>query len=402
MERSTLPYGSQLVVRRDAAVATVAIELWFRAPSTGFETPTPGLAKYAATAIAASKLGTSPALDKVIKNVGGRFAISAYPDAVAIAASVPSGSEGTVIKALTTAYFTPVITQQGMRSGLLDVVIASTQARFDVEQTLRDSVFGLLFKSGPAHYATGPQTAGSLGQVSLATLQSFAGKAFRSSNSVLTVAGNTRANIPSLMAGGRADGTPELAPVDSTPASAPETATRVFSEDGVGLGWLGPAIADNKAATAMDFISDYLFRADTGLVARAADAAAPDVYLSGQFVTLHNPGVMLVEIAGKQTPLVRARVLAAIEKMRTPLAAAEFAAARSAFEYHILSDSQTPLNQADNFGWYTIEGDAAYAPSDEGRKYLQTASSLDAAYVAQTVVHYLNAPAVVELKGSNK
>lgn len=402
MERSTLPYGSQLVVRRDAAVATVAIELWFRAPSTGFETPVPGLAKYAATAIAASKLGSGPALDKVIKNVGGRFAISAYPDAVAISASVPSGSEGSVIRALTTAYFTPVITAQGMRSGLLDVVIASTQARFDVEQTLRDSVFGVLFTSGPAHYATGPQTAGALGGVSLAMLQSFAAKAFRSSNSVLAVAGNTRANIASLMTGGRTDGTPELAPVDSTPATAPAAATRAFSEDGVGLGWLGPAIADNKAATAMDFISDYLFRADTGLVARSADIAAPDVFLSGQFVTLHNPGVMLVEIAGSQTPVVRARVLAAIEKMRTPLSATEFAAARSAFEYHILTDSQTPLSQADNFGWYSIEGDAMYAPSDEGRKYMQAAASLDPAYVAQVVARYLNAPAVVELKGVSK
>ena len=46
--------------------------------------------------------------------------------------------------------------------------------------------------------------------------------------------------------------------------------------------------------------------------------------------------------------------------MRRPLDAKTFAAALAAFEYHLLSDLQTPSEMADNFDWYVVEGNAAY------------------------------------------
>jgi len=92
MQRSQLPFGSTLIVRRDDSVASVAIELWFRAPSIGYDNPpVEGLAMYAANAIAASKTTDGFSVSDTIKSVGGRFAITTYPDAVSIAAAVPAG-----------------------------------------------------------------------------------------------------------------------------------------------------------------------------------------------------------------------------------------------------------------------------------------------------------------------
>ncbi|MDP9017947.1 MAG: hypothetical protein M3N19_06485, partial [Candidatus Eremiobacteraeota bacterium] len=317
MQHTTLPFGSTLIVRRDPAVATVALELWFRAPSVGFNQPAPGLARYAATAIAASKANDGVSLSDLIKSVGGRFAISAYPDAISVAASVPAGTEARVLRAMTAAYFTPVVTVEGMHGGLRDVVVAATQQRFDPEGTLHDGIFGLLFSSGPAHYAGVPSSAQALGQITMDGLKAFAGRAFRSSNAIIAVAGNVQTDLSGAIVAGKVDGERMLAPIDSVRAPQPASTTRPFAEDGVGLGWVGPSIADPKAATALDFIADYLFRPETGVVARASAVDAPDAFLSGQFVTLHDPGVMLVEIAGKHYDAVRLRAQTEIARLHT-------------------------------------------------------------------------------------
>lgn len=402
VERSTLPFGSQVIMRRDPTVATVALELWFRAPSIGYDEPTPGFARYAATAVAASRLAGGHTLSDVIKSLGGRFAISDYPDAVAIAVSVPAGSEARVLKAMTTAYFSPVLSADGMHVALRDVVIAGTQRHFDPEGTLRDAVFAQLFTDGPAHFSTLPAAAQGLAHVTLENLRTFAARAFRSSNAVITIAGNANFDVSGAIGGARVDGQTMQPPIDSTPAPGGGSGSGAFAEDAIGLGWTGPPISDPKAATALDFIADYLFRPDVGLVAKTLSASDPDVFMNGTFVTLHNPGVMLVQIAGKNSAPARDEVLSAVEKMRAPMDARAFAAARAAFEYHILTDSQTPLGQADNFGWYTIEGDPSYSPADDSRRYLKIADTLDAAYVAKVARQYLGAPAVVELKGTQK
>lgn len=401
VDRSQLPTGSTLIVRRDATVPTVAIELWFRVPSTGFGNPIVGLSRYAATAIAASKSSDGMSVSQLIKGIGGRFLISAYPDAVSIAASVPAGTERRMLRALTRAYFSPILAADATRGALRDVVVAGTQERLDPEATLHDALFAQLFTSGPAHYAALPSNGAALGRVSLAELRQFAARAFRSSNAVLTVAGDAPADLSASVTAGRVDGRAMESVLDSTRAPA-TTTTKPYAEDAVGLAWFGPPISDARAATALDFIADYLFRADTGVVARADRAEAGDALLSGQFVTLHDPGVMLVEMAGKQLDLVRAHVEEQIERIKHPLSENDFAAARRAFEYHILSDSETPLSTADNFGWYALEGDPLYAPSDDGAKYLQSVESLDPAYVARVAQQYLGTPTVVQLKAGSK
>lgn len=401
IERARLPAGSTLIVRRDPSVPTVAIELWFRAPSTGFDQPVPGLARYAALAIGASKSGTDPSLSQQVRDLGGRFAVTAYADSVSIAISVPAGTEARMLKALSHAYFTPVLSAEGMRSALRDVVIAASQKKFDPDAFLHDAVFTALFSAGPAHYSTLPATTPEISAVGEAELERFARRAFRSSNAVIALAGNVQADIGASV-DGRVDGQPMEAPIDSTPAADPVATAATFAEDASGLGWIGPPISDAKAATAMDFIADYLFRPDTGTVARATDLDSSDVFLTGQFITLHNPGVLLVEIAGKNYSVVRDRVQSAVTAMHAPLSQQQFSAAVTAFEYHIRADSQTPLNQADNFGWYSVEGDPAYAPSDDGAKYLSLIHSLDAAYVAHIASQYLAHPLVITAKGTDK
>jgi len=70
--------------------------------------------------------------------------------------------------------------------------------------------------------------------------------------------------------------------------------------------------------------------------------------------------------------------------------------ARDAFEYHILSDLQTPTERADNFGWYAVEGNLAYAPGVNGDAgaYFTAAKSLTPAFVADVVTRYLSKPPV--------
>ncbi|MBV8689174.1 MAG: insulinase family protein [Candidatus Eremiobacteraeota bacterium] len=401
VERTQLPNGSALIIRRDAAVPLVAMELWFRAPSIGFHTPIIGLSRYAASAIAASPQGREPSLSTLIKNLGGRLVINAYADAVSVAVSVPADQQRRVLRAVTRAYFTPIISTQAMRTAVRDVAIAGTQQRLDPQATLHDALFSQLFSGGAAHYATVPTNANALSRVSLPELKSFATRAFRSTNAIVTVAGRAPDNLAADFSG-RSSGQPMENPVDSVPAGQPTTSTRTYEEDAVGYAWLGPPIRDVKAATALDFIADYLFRADTGVVAQLGRADAADTFLSGQFITLHDPGVMMIEMAGKQIDRLQAHVEDQLQQIKRPLSQSVFDRARTAFQYHILSDTESPLATADNFGWYAVEGDPLYAPSDDGAKYLQVTQSLDPGYVARIAQQYLGSPTVVRLKAGVK
>ncbi len=399
VERTQLPNGSALILRRDAAVPMVAIELWYRAPSIGFHAPIVGLSRYAATAIAASAQGRSLSLSQLIKSLGGRFVINAYADAVSIAASVAANDQSRVFRALTQAYFTPQISAQGMRAALREVAVAGTQQQLDPQATLHDALFAQLFTGGPAHYAAVPVSANALTHVSPTELKSFAARAFRSTNAIVTVAGDAAGNVAPEVTG-RRSGLAMENPVDSIRASGPTTTSRSYGEDAIGYAWLGPPIRDVKAATALDFIADYLFRAESGTVARMSRNDAPDSFLSGQFITLHDPGVMVVDMSGKQLDQLQAHVDDQLQQIKRPLAQHAFDQARVAFEYHILTDTESPLAMADNFGWYAVEGDPLYAPSDDGAKYLQTMQSLDPGYVARIAQQYLGTPTIVRLRAS--
>ena len=109
---------------------------------------------------------------------------------------------------------------------------------------------------------------------------------------------------------------------------------------------------------------------------------------------------MFVAFSGKNAPDLRRKVDDGFATIRKPLDSRTFAAALAAFEYHLLSDLQTPSEIADNFGWYTVEGNVAYAPGadDENGAYFKAASQLTPEFVAATAEKYLGkAPATVTL-----
>jgi len=136
----------------------------------------------------------------------------------------------------------------------------------------------------------------------------------------------------------------------------------------------------------------------SGVVSKALDQAPDDASVIGQFITMHDPGVMVVTIGGDHAEAARARVLGALSAMRTPLDAQTFNAAREAFLYHIASDTETPQERADNLGWYGVEGAPAYAPGIVDGTYAHSVRALDPAYVADVAKHYLATPVVVNMQ----
>ena len=106
---------------------------------------------------------------------------------------------------------------------------------------------------------------------------------------------------------------------------------------------------------------------------------------------------MLVTIGGDHEKQAEQRVLEALSTLQQPLDRQTFEAAREAFLYHVAADTQTPQQRADNLGWYSVEGNLAYAPGNGNGSYEQAARALDPQYVADTVRRYLGKPVVVDL-----
>jgi len=396
--------GGTAIVRPFRGAPVAAIELWYRAPSTGFgATPIPGIARLAAQVVAASKPLIGDPVGKLVTDLGGRLAITVYSDSVSVSIVVPSTAARQVVKALTTSFFAPVVTEDGFRLAQRDVEQEALFSTFDPETVVRDAVFGELFADGPQHYpALGDPK--DVQQVQYADVETFAARAFRAPNATLVVSGDVDPAVSDAAVAGRpASGNEALpeSPATGSVAADPIPLTKEFVEPSGGYGWIGPAIADPREATAMDFIADYLFRADDGYVTSQTDEEYPDALLLGQFITLHDPGVMFVVYAGKDSSAVKALVDAGFSLMQKPLDPPTFAKALEAFKYHLLSDLQTPTEMADNFGWYSVEGSTEYAPGANGENgtYFKAANSLTADYVASVAQKYLaKTPAVVTLK----
>lgn len=397
-QSGTLPGGASYIVRRDTAAPTVAVELWYRAPASGYDNANPGISRLAITAIAASAPPHGTSLAELVTRLGGTLQINVYPDIAMVGVSVPSWQAPAVIRALTSAYFAPSISDNGLKAALRDSAIAAAESRFDSDRILQDTLFTHLFTTGPAHFPPIPPSAQDFAKIAVGDVKAFAARAFREPNAVLTVAGSVEQTWLSNVRGGVPSGDGKQdPPIDSTLSNSSIDVTQSAQVGGMGFAWPGPPIADAKAATAMDFIADYLFDADHGTVASTVRKEQSDAFVNGQFITLHNPGVLLVTIAGNGASKFRPAVLDAISAMQKPLDARTFNAARSAFLYHILSQTQTPSSRADNFGWYAAEGNPAYAPGDVSSQYVQAVEALDPGYVADTVRKYLQHPAVVRL-----
>ena len=392
--------GTTAIVQTLSGPPVAAIELWYRAPSTGFDVkPVPSLARLSAQVVAASKPLIGLSLGEIVRNSGGRLAISVYSDSIEIAAVVPATAARSVVKTMTTAYFAPVLTDAGFKIAQRDVAEEALFESFNPETATRDAIFSALFVGGPQHYpALG--TARELAAITFANVRSYSTRAFRAQNAVLVVSGSITPSILSVAATGRSAES-ALANAEQHAASeivnAPQPVQRVFDEPSGGYGWIGPPIASEREATALDFIADYLFNNESGYVTRALAESNPDAFVVGQFITLYDPGVMFVAFSGKKIDAVRAKVDDGLALMRKPLAGAAFASALLAFQYHLLHDLQTPVEMADNFGWYAVEGNPEYAPGVNAAagKYFQAVRSLTPEFVASVAEKYLGKQAAI-------
>jgi predicted Zn-dependent peptidase len=392
----TLPRGGSYVLDPDPTVGSAAIGLWFRAPGAGYDNATPGIANLAATAAAVAPLASGRSLYGLVHTVGGELNIEIYPDIVGIGVVVPAPSARRIIAAMTAAYFAPAVDETAVKTARANAAVLGVQQRYEPDTTLHDLLFAQLFANGPAHYPPLPTTISALTSISAPQVSEFAKRAFRAENAVLTLAGNVDATSITAVTDGSGSGDMDV-PHDSMLSPTPTSATSTGAVDGVGLAWIGPPISDEKAATALDFVADYLFRDQTGVVSKALDRSQSDALVAGQFITLHDPGVMVVTIGGDHEKQAEQRVLESLSALQQPMDRGTFEAAREAFLYHVASDTQTPQERADNLGWYTVEGNLNYAPGIVGGSYEQTARSLDPQYVADVVRRYLGKPVVVDL-----
>ena len=387
-----LPSGGTYIVSPSPALPVAAIALWFRAPQTGFETtPKPGIARVAATAVAGSVPITGTPLGQLVSRAGGRIGVATYPGSVSISAIVPAASAARIVRAMTSSFFTPVLTAAGLQAAQKDVGSEAQLHLFAVDDQLQDALQSELFSDGPARYP-GLPAVDAVRALTLENVKSFATRAFRPQNAVLIVTGDVDAHIVDSAVPGRTDGAVQETALTETPALVPVPVDRAAIGTGFGYGWSGPPIASDQEATALDFVADYLFRPETGTVARAL--AASTTSLNGKFVTYHDPGIFLVTASGGDLPAARTTILAALAAMQQPLDAATFARARDAFVYHIRSDLQTPTALADTFGWYSVEGNPGYAPGAGGLEgtYFRDARSLTPDFVAATALRYLAKP----------
>jgi len=394
LSSGSLPHGGSYTMSIDPAVATAAVDLWFRAPSDGFDGSAPGIARLAATAAAASTLEGGKSLVALVRSVGGTLAIDVYPDMVGVSAEVPASAARRLVATMSAAYFAPQISADALKVARTDVAVLSAQQHYFSDDLAHNALFAQIFTSGPANQPPIPDDLSSIKSITLEQASAYAKRAFRSANAVVALAGNVDPSLLQAVTAGT-PGAPD-GPIASTVARAPQNKTIDAAVPGEGVAWVGPPISDERAATAMDFVADYLFRENTGTVSKALDPTG-DSYVNGQFITLHNPGVMLVTIGGSENAAIEEKVLSAVQAMAQPLDPATFAAAREAFLYHLAADTQTPEQQAANLGWYATEGNASYAPSSEQSSYWKAARSLDPAYVASVVKQYLAHPVIVRL-----
>jgi predicted Zn-dependent peptidase len=395
----TLAGGVTYTVAADPAQPAAAIALWYRAPNAGFDTsPIPGLARLAAETVVASAPITGTSLGRLIAGYGGRLSVSAYPDSLAITALVPPNHAAETVRAMTGDFFAPVVTDRGLELAKRTVGEDAVFASVDPEETLEDALGASLFATGPLHDGT-IATAQAIREASLAQVRGYAERAFRPGNAILVLTGNV--DQSALRSVATRDGASPGAekPATQRALSSPVTVRRRSNASGTGLGWIGPPIASEADATALDFVADAYFSPRTGIVAKALGARKATV--TGKFVTYHDPGVFLVTISGDDAEAARPIVERVLADAAKPMDAKAFAAARASFVYNVLgSSSATPSDVADTVGWYAVEGNPAYAPGAGGERgrYLSLATALTPQSVARVVARYLGrSPGVVTL-----
>ena len=377
---TVLQDGLTVVVRRATLSPTAALQVWIVCPSDGYGPPKPGLARLTALGVVGTKVG-GVSLRDAVRAAGGELMVSVFPSSTEIAVLAPAGEIDALADTLFARVLHPVIDDLGFREAKLRLAEQQAVALSSADVVLRDGIFGHLFADGPFHVST-YGTPNELRALTLVEAQGFTAQAYVPDSEVVVAVGGLD-ETAMLARVGRAAPIPvsptAMPPSGRGPVSSQPVPVGAADDAGVALGWVGPPATDERSSTAMDFLSDYLTRPDSGTVARAVKAADPDGTFSGQFITLRNAGVFYMTVTGgKKSPNAMADAMRAAIKplLDAPMSPRDFARALETFRTHTLRDAQTPQQLADNYGWYFAQGDAAYAPS-------VTSMELSGAYYSQ-------------------
>ena len=360
--------GLTVVVRRATLSPTVALQVWIVCPSSGYGTPKPGLARLTALSVVGTKVG-GVSLRDAVRAAGGELMVSVFPSSTEIAVLAPAGEVDALADILFRRVLHAQIDDAGFRDGRLRLAEQQVIALSSADVVLRDGIFGQLFSDGPFHVST-YGSPNDLRAMALADVQGFTVQAYVPDNEIVVAVGG------GLDETGMAARIGLVAPIPVSATVMPHSAQGTIASQpipvgaaddaGVALGWFGPPATDKRSSTAMDFLSDYLTRPDSGAVTMAVKAADPDATFAGQFITLRDTGVFYMTVTGgKLTPAAMVEVMRSAYKplIDAPMSQRDFARALDQFRTHTLRDAQTPQQLADNYGWYFAQGDTAYAPS---------------------------------------
>lgn len=402
------PDGLTLVARKATASPTAAIEVWIKCPSSGYSSPRPGLARLTALAVVDEKAGGASLRDEARK-AGAQIAISVYHESTEIALLAPAYVSADLLDTLVSRALHPHLDQAAFESARQRLAAQQVASMDMPEQVLRDSLFAQLFASGPLHDSSfgDPKT---LTGLTLDDISSFAARAYVPAQEIVVTVGDVdERDVSRRLAvlappAGQTQTMPEssVAAYGDTPVSLTRES---LNAGGVAIGWVGPPIADERAATAMDFLSDYLAHPSEGVVSKVVLGADASTTFTGQFVTLRNPGVFYVTASGaKLDPTLTSTLIrdAMRNALRQQLSKEDFERARAAFVTHLLRDMQTSQGLADNYGWYFAQGALPYSPSATDAtlsgQYFKQVASLSPDYVYSIARRYLLAkPAVIIL-----
>jgi predicted Zn-dependent peptidase len=391
---------------------TEAIEIWFRCPADGYDGSHSGIARLAALAIADDDHGGA-SLREIADASGGDVTVQVFPAATEIGVIVPAYIAGAAEEALLARVFHPSLDDKAIKNAKLRMAEQLSLAGLQPDVFLRERMFSTIFADGPYRDSTFG-TAATLESATLTDVQSFIADAYRPANAMAASAGLGSLNAYGAIAtSSTSSGAQQSNPAGSPSTLPHSTARKSFAPvalpsdssatvNAVALGWVGPPISDERASTAMDFLSDYLMRDGYGTAALALAKTDSHAAFDGQFITLHDPGVMFVGAWGqgldrrKAVDAIRAAIQRVVDQ---PLSDADFAQAEIAFRTHLLHDMDGPQSIADNLGWYYAQGAPAYTPVDlmfgQGN-YASAASSLTPGFVHDVARRYLGSePAVV-------
>ena len=323
-----------------------------------------------------------------MRSAGGELNINVYPDIVGVDAVIPSSGVRSVVAAMTAAYFAPAIGDAAVKTAQRDAAVLAVQQRYSTDLTLHDLLFEQIFSAGPAHYPALPDSVSDIARISPQSIADFAKRAFRSGNALLAMTGNVDASTIGVVTDGNG-GTMD-APFDSTLSGTTGGTTASGEVQGTGLAWVGPPIADEKAATALDFVADYLFRDNTGVVTRQLDARNKDAYVIGQFITLHDPGVMRVTIGGSGRQGSRPDRHERAPKNGDPAGSQDVRGGARSLSLPHCRRHQTP-HDLRHFRMVCLRGPPQYAPGESRRRlHARRAGARSAVRRSEIVRKYLD------------